>query len=111
MGISFKRDTVTVIRPAWIVERGDRIADWGNATEHTVPGCRVQPVVGQEIHDNRDAIVTRWNLFAPSAADIESTDRVRHQGVVYEVEGDIRRWPSPTGALANTQATLQRVEG
>lgn len=111
MPISFLNQTVTVIRPAWVSERGDLVADWINATEHPITKCRVQPVVGDEIRNNRDAVITRWTLFAPTGADIESTDRVRHAGTVYDVDGDIRRWPSPTGELASTQATLQRVEG
>lgn len=111
MTISFKNQTVTVIRPAWVNERGTLIPDWGNVTEHTVTGCRVQPAAGDEVHGLRDAVINRWNLYAPPAADIEATDRVRYAGIVYDVEGEIRRWPSPTGFLANTQATLQRVEG
>lgn len=111
MTISFKNQTITVIRPAWIVDRGDLVPDWDNATEHQISGCRVQPAAGDEVHGNRDAIANRWHLYAPPNADIDSLDRVRHQGVTYEVEGDIRRWPSPTGALANTQATLERWEG
>lgn len=119
MTVSFATDTVTVIRPAWIVERGDEIPDWSSASEHQITGCRVQPMSGEEVLFSgsggggaaRDAVISRWKLFAPTGADITERDRVRHQGVVYEVDGSIQRWPSPTGTLAHTEAVLQRVEG
>jgi len=111
MGVSFKREVIVVIRPAWINERGDLMPDWDNATEHVVPGCRVQPATGDEIHGRRDAVINRWNLYAPANADITALDRVRHDGIVCEVDGNIRQWKSPTGALAHIEAQLKRAEG
>jgi len=110
--ISFKNQTVTVIRPAYIAERGNQVPDWTGATEHAVSGCRVQPAPGaEEQSTTRDAIVARWVLFAPAGADIESRDRIRHSGVVYDIDGDLRPWSSPTGALAHLEADLRRVDG
>jgi len=103
---------VTVIRPVYITERGDQVTNWDNATEHTVTGCRVQPASGQDVQSaTRDAVIDRWTLFAPAAADIDVRDRIRYGGTVYEIDGNLRHWPSPSGALAHTEATLKHVGG
>lgn len=118
--ISFKNQTVTVIRAAVIVERGDDMRDWSNATEHESPGWRVQPMATDEVLFSgsgggggtaRDAVITRWKGFGPYDADITAHDRVRHFGAVYEVDGQIQRWPSPSGGLAHTECVLRLVEG
>lgn len=109
--ISFKRDSVTIIRPNYVTERGDLVKSWTGATEHTETGWRVQPLVGDEVLGDRDAVVRRWKGLGPPAADITEMDRVRHAGIVYEVDGAVQRWPSPTGLLAHTEVTLKLVEG
>lgn len=113
MTISFLTQTVTVIRPAYVTQRGDRIPDWSNATEHTIAGCRLQPQTGVEGAGERraDAVEMRWKLFAPTGADITEQDRVRHDGVVYEVAEYVQHWPSPTGFLAHVEVVLERWEG
>lgn len=110
--ISFATQTVVVIRPAWINERGDLVPDWAHAAEHTISRCRVQPVSGDEtVSTTRDATVWRWALFAPVGADIQPRDRIRWGGDLYDVAGDVRRWTSATGALAHAEVSLTRVEG
>lgn len=110
--ISFKNETVTVIRPAMITERGNEVPNWENATTHTVSGCRVQPATGEEIQSaTRDAIVPRWTLFAPAGADIDARDRIRYGGADHDIDGALRPWSSPTGRLAHIEASLLRVEG
>lgn len=111
--ISFKNQTVTVIRAPLIAERGDQIRDWDNAVEHQVAGCRMQPQTGAEGTGERraDAVQLRWKLFAPPGADIVEQDRVRRDGIVYEVAEYVQHWPSPTGTLAHTEVVLQRWEG
>lgn len=114
--------TVTVIRPAWRMERGNRLPDWKNATNTTVTGCRVQPMQGEEILFSgsasteggtaRDARLFRYKLFAPIGADIDARDRVSVGGTdVYEVDGPPQPWPGPTGIIAHQEARLKRVDG
>lgn len=118
--ISFKNQTVTVVRPTTIVERGDTMFNWDITTQHDISGCRLQPMATEEAHFTgssqgggtaRDAIVTRWMLFTPPGPDLTPYDRVRHGGVDYEVEGQVRNWPSPTGALVHSEVVLRRVDG
>lgn len=111
--ISFHTDTITRLRAPLVEdEYGNQVPDWP-AAEPGVPitGCRVQPERGGEYTIDREAIVTRWRLFAPDGADLLDTDRVRHGGVDYDIDGSIERWPSPTGALAHLEARLRKVEG
>jgi hypothetical protein len=111
-GISFHRDTVTVIRAAPESDSyGDKIRNWDNATYTNVEGCRVQPATADENTVDRNQVNRRWLLFAPLAADIVATDRIRWQDTDYDIDGEIRRWPSPSGRLDHLEADLIRVEG
>lgn len=109
--LSFATQTVTVVRPAYIVQRGDTIPDWGNATTHDIVNCVVQPLVGDEVLGDRDSVQYRWKMFLPPNSDITAYDRVIHQGVTYEVDGDIQRWPSPSGAITHDECALNLVRG
>ncbi|MFG3338719.1 hypothetical protein [Glycomyces sp. NPDC048151] len=116
MPISFKTEAITVLRPGSRIERGTPVPDWANATEHEVTGCRLQPASSERVlftstGQARDAAVSTLRLFAPASADLDVRDRVRYQGVVYDLAGPPRRWPSPTGALAHLEAELRRAEG
>lgn len=121
MTISFKDQTATVVRPAWVDERGDLIEDWSNAAEHDIDGCRLQPMATDEVLFSgatdseggvaRNAVVIRWKLFLPDGADIEAHDRIRFRSELYEVDGEPLRWESPTGFLAHVETVLRRVEG
>lgn len=112
MTISYHRDTVTVLRASLVDDGyGNDVPDWSAATRTDVTGCRLQPEQAGEYTLDREAVTTRWRLFAPAGTDLRATDRVEHAGEVYEVEGDPERWPSPTGRLAHVEARLRRTEG
>lgn len=112
-GIQFATDTVTVLRVGTATDRyGDTVAgDWTSATATAITQCRIQPAAGPEDTVDRDQITRRWLLFAPADADIRASDRVRWQGVDYDIDGELRRWNSPTGRLAHIEADLLRVDG
>lgn len=113
--------TVTVLKPAWVAERGNQIPDWDYATKATVTGCRLQPAQGDEVHFSgssstdggtaRDAVITRFKLFGPPGMDVSALDRVTFRGRTFEVEGPPQHWPSPTGLLVHTELYLRVVEG
>lgn len=116
-GISFHRDVITRVRAPLSADRyGDDVRDWGNATATDIRGCRVVPgAVGSDSAPtnviDRDRLNRRFQLFAPPDADLLGSDRIRWQGVDYEITGDVRRWRSVTGRLAHIEADLLRVEG
>lgn len=110
------RDTITIISPAWVNERGTERPDWGNAAETVVHRCHVQPLAGSESFDTgeagrRTAVITRWKAFLPPGVALSAHDRVGHQGETYELDGPPRLWPSATGRLTHIEAILQQVEG
>jgi len=112
---SFATETLSVVRPSWTTQRGDRIADWTAASEHAVSGCVVQPQSTTEITStggvSRQAVARELRVFAPAGADIDEHDRARWRGVLYEVSS-VARWDAPAGSpLAHTEVTLRRVEG
>lgn len=112
MSVSFHRDTVTVLRAGLVDDGyGNQVPDWSDPVRAEVTGCRLQPMPVEDYVLDREAVTTRWRLFAPEGTDLRATDRVEHDGVAYQVEGDPERWPSPTGRLAHVEALLRRTEG
>jgi len=110
--ISFHRDTITVLRAPLVDDGyGNQVPDWSNPSRTEVTGCRLQPERAADYVLDREAVTTRWRLFAPASIDLRSTDRVEHNGVVYEVDGSPERWPSPTKRLAHVEVLLRRTEG
>lgn len=109
-GISFATVSIHVITAAIVADRyGNESLDWDTGAQFTfVSGCRVQPATGTEVLDR---VTRRWLLFAPPDTALTSADRVQWDGVTYDVVGEVRRWASPTGALAHLEADLSRVEG
>lgn len=110
--ISFHRDTVTRLRATAGTNRyGDVVTDWATPDQRDITGCRVTPALGTEMVVDRDQVIRRWVLSAPYGADVLATDRIRWQGNDYEIDGEVRRWPSPTGAMAHIEADLLLVQG
>lgn len=111
MWFGFETVAVDVIRPAYVNERGDEVADWAAATEHAEDGWIVQALDTAEQLGLRDAVTQRWRALAPVSADVTTKDRIRHAGRVYEVDGEIQPWPTPPGMLQHSELILKRVEG
>jgi hypothetical protein len=108
-GISFHDQTVEVLVGVAHTDRyGNDTTDWGAPIATPVAGCRLVPVPGGEVLDR---VTRRWVLYAPPEAVITAASRVRWEGIVYDVTGEVRRWKSATGRLAHIEADLQRVEG
>lgn len=108
-GISFHNQTVEVLTGTAHTDRyGNAAPDWGSPTSVSVAGCRLVPVPGNEVLDR---VTRRWTLYAPPDTMITAASRVRWAGVIYDVTGEVRRWPSPTGRLAHVEADLERVDG
>jgi len=106
--VTFHTETVDVLAAPSVTDRyGNQVLDWDTATVTTVQRCRVLPVAGVQVLDRE---TRRWILFAPPGTALISANRVRWGGADYDVV-DVRRWPSPSGAVAHIEADLERVEG
>lgn len=91
---------------------GDASANWTSPSSLDIAGCSVQPMIGEEILANRDAIVSRWQWFGPYDADVTGRDRIRFDSVVYEIDGSVQKWRDPTGSgLDHLTAILRAANG
>jgi len=103
--------TVIVITPGSVTERGVTFPDWDTATDTTYADCRVQPLKAEELTDFARQGTKDWRrLFGPVGMLITAACRVTYDGDTYEVES-VEPWPSPTGALAHTEAVIYRTDG
>lgn len=110
---SFASTTVTRVRPATRVVNGRTVVDWDAPPESelAIPGWSVQPGASTEVLQNRDNVSIRWTAYGPPGADVKPTDAIRHDGRLYDVDGEPQRWPSPTGGLSHTVLLLIDHEG
>lgn len=109
--------TVTRLRASSTTDaHNNSVTSWADPETATISGCSVQPLVTRgedgEVNLGRESIVSRWNLWAPPDADLKSSDRVRHDGIDYEVDGSVQKWTDTTGdGWDHLYVILKRVEG
>lgn len=92
------QDTVTRLRAPVIPGPDDEpIIDWDNTPDDDLdkveyPGSSFQPLSSNEnlVAQQRTESTHRW--FAPAGADVVATDRVRFNGLDYQVDGEPERW-------------------
>lgn len=117
MLLGLAQEPIVVLEPATRVEYGQTVPDWSAApTETVVPGCLVQPLSGPDVDllPNRAAASGALMVLAPAGTVVSDRARVRvpsRPGRDYEVTGEERAWPSPTGGLDHVELVLVRVEG
>ena len=109
---SWAADTITIVRPSWVEERGKKFPDYRAPAETvTVTGCSVQPAGTSETLTARQAESVRLTVYAPPGTVIGAHDAVDFDGVRYAVDGRSQAWRSPTGAASNVIAYLVDWEG
>ena len=92
---SFCNDTITRLRPGQTESRGSIIPDWTKATEKEIGGCSMQPASTSLSQDGRVlGLLDEYTLFLPADADIQAGDRVRYNGQVFEIDGEVRIQPA-----------------
>ena len=108
---SFCNDTVIRIRPGTKESRGSIIPDWTQAQKKEVNGCSMQPASTSLSEDGRVmAITDRYTLFAPTSADIKAGDRIEFEGLIYEIDGEVRIRPTAFN-LDHKPINLKRFKG
>lgn len=112
MAFSWWNQSVTRLRPGTKTERGSEVPDWNNPDSKVVNGCSVQPAATSLSQDGRVlGILDGLTVYMPPTADVRSGDRIVYDGNTYTINGEIRNWPSPTGAVAHIQLNLERWSG
>lgn len=108
---SFCRDEITRIRPGEKESRGSIIPDWTTATEKDIGGCSMQPATTSLSQDGRVlGLLDEYTLFTPPDADIKAGDRIRYNGQVYQIDGDVRIQPAAL-RLDHIEIRLRRFSG
>jgi hypothetical protein len=109
---SFARETITRLRYPLVDDHGTARVDYDSPpAEDPVDRCWLEPTGSQEVGDGRAAVLTGYTVDAPWEADITAADRVRYGGVLFDVDGQPLKVPSPTGALRSTRLALRVWEG
>jgi hypothetical protein len=82
-------------------------------TETELGGVFVAPRQSLEITDRaRAGVIVGLTLYGPIDTDIVHTDRLRVDGVLYEVDGEVGQWTQPmSGWRAGLTVALSRVTG
>lgn len=100
---SWASDTITIVTPVMVTERGKSVPDWSQSPDAStvVEGCSVQPGASAEDIAARQGVTVRFTVLAPPGTFTLPHDAVIFQGVRYAINGAPAAWSSPTGAVSN----------
>jgi hypothetical protein len=116
---SFARQSVTRLRAAETTDRyGNPSLDWSDPDEKTIQAVTVEPLGGSGasgaaavMFDSEGGkLISRWNLHADSTADINTGDRIKYGGIIYDIDGAVFSQPSPSGRLDHLEILLKRTD-
>lgn len=110
---SFATQTIEIVEPHLVDDRGKQVPDWDAEPAAVTPvaGCSVQPGASAEVLTARTAVTVRWTVYAPPGLPVTAHSGVRYAGRLYQVDGAPSLWPSPTGGLDHTVLLLIDWEG
>lgn len=104
---------ITILTPGTTTDGyGNQVPDWAAATSRTA-AAYVRPwTPGDENVDaGRDVSDRVWQVHTNDSA-VTAFDRIVHDGVTYEIDGDpMIRKLAPGGRLGHTKLRLRRVDG
>lgn len=110
--------SVVRVRAGDRTDRGGNIAaDWSPSAVNrlTVERLNVQPNTQVEVIDEqRNAVITGYRVQSEEGTDpdIRATDRIEWNDDVFEVDGEVARWPQLfTDATHHIEFTMKRATG
>lgn len=72
----FAKQTVVLLEPVLIEERGEMVEDWSNPVRTLLPGCSVQPGSGGADHVHADGLTADYTAYLPPDAVLPEKFRV-----------------------------------
>lgn len=72
----FANQTVVVLMPEEIVERGETVESWTVPTRTPIDGCSVQPGNGGRDFEHADGVVADFTVYLPETAMVPRRARV-----------------------------------
>ncbi len=106
------RQQVVLVRPVPVDRHGDPVP--GGVPPEVPTRALVQPrLVGRDTEDTdlRNTVVIDLVAYLPAGTTVSATDKVRVDGVLYEVSAEPARFRSLLADTEYVQVGLQRVEG
>lgn len=61
----FARQSVNILTPVLIEERGETVEDWSDPVRSTVTGCSVQPGNGGADFEHADSLTADYTVYLP----------------------------------------------
>lgn len=112
MGLSFFRDSITVLRAPISTKNGSQYRLWGNASQFTIDNVQVTAAgSSQDFGERLQNLSDSRTLRANYDADIQEGDRIVYDGIIYEVDGEVYHTQSPTGRASSTRCRITRWTG
>jgi hypothetical protein len=108
--------TVVRLRAGEKTDRGgNTVPDWSNPIPLTVQGLNIQPnSQAEDVDEQRNAVVTGYRVQSTegTAPDIQPADRIVWADEVYEVDGEVARWPDLfTDTVHHIEFVIKRATG
>jgi hypothetical protein len=110
--------TITILTAATTVDGyRNTVLDWTSPASRTAAAyvrpisTSLRPTGNEHVDVGRDVSERAWQVHTNDQA-VTVFDRVVHDGVTYEIDGDPLVWTTaPGGRLAFTKLLLRRVDG
>lgn len=74
--VTFATQTVTLLLPKVIEERGEEVEDWSDPDRVDVGGCSVQPAQGTRDFEHADGVTADYSVYLPPDTVIPRRCRV-----------------------------------
>lgn len=90
----FAKQTIVLLEPVLIVERGETVEDWAAPLRTPVPGCSVQPGDGDADHVHADGETADYTVYVPPGAALPEKFRVELPTAAgqFTVQGEPAPW-------------------
>lgn len=72
----FAKQSIVLVLPSMIEERGNLVEDWSSPSRETVEGCSVQPGAGARDTEHEDAVTADYTVYLPPDAVVDRRARV-----------------------------------
>lgn len=102
------------LRATTVTDRyGGDSPDWDNAVAETIPHGVWAPIIATETTGaGREGRTIGWRLYyRNSHPDIVATDRLRWDGITYQVDGEPATYRHPITGRPVMELTCYRIEG
>ncbi|MDR1447683.1 MAG: hypothetical protein LBI63_01785 [Candidatus Ancillula sp.] len=107
----FCNDTIKILRPSLIDERGKLVPDYENTLEIEVTGCFVDTTTSSVDNQGRMQTQVNTTLYAPVDTVFNVFDKVKFGEDTYTLNSDSIKKHGATNRLDHTQVNLIIQEG